>query len=556
MISSTGGAATPAARPDEREDTDDRTLSKRSPSAATGYASLDTRCASPSPCVEALRSELILLQTGLKPMRLVVVSNRLPFTLVRDPAGGWTSEPGSGGLVTALRPVLQNRGGCWIGWTGATAEELPNAAEILEDSSGRFGYELVPLTLTEKERDDFYYGFSNEVVWPLFHDLLSRCRFEPRYWQAYESVNRMFAEATAEKASADDFVWVHDYHLMAVAGNLHALGLRSRIGFFLHIPFPPLDLFLKLPWRFHILRALIEYDLLGFQTARDRGNFLQCVRHLLRGAEIIGKGAVVSVRLHGREIRVGTFPISIDFRQFESRAGEDDVLDKAANLRRDESGRRIVLGVDRLDYTKGIPEKLEAFRTMLMRFPAMRGNVTLIQVVVPSREEIPGYQSQKLTIEGLVGRINGEFTRSGWVPIHYIYRSLEGPRLPAYYLAADVALVTPLKDGMNLVAKEYCATRADERGALVLSEFAGAAAQLQRGAFLVNPFDVEGVASSLEHACRLTQEEQRGRMRRLRRAVKDYDIYRWVDEFLEAAISRDLADFPRGEEYIPESVVT
>jgi trehalose 6-phosphate synthase len=214
-------------------------------------------------------------------------------------------------------------------------------------------------------------------------------------------------------------------------------------------------------------------------------------------------------------------------------------------------GRKIILGVDRLDYTKGIPQKLEAFRILLSRFEHLRERVTLLQVVVPSREDIPRYRDHKTSIERLVGQINGQFTRSGWVPIQYIYRSLEGPRLPAYYLAADVALVTPLKDGMNLVAKEYCATRADEQGALVLSEFAGAAEQLQKGAFLVNPFDVEGVAAALEGALRLSPEEQRSRMRRLRRSVKEYDIFRWVDEFLDAAISRDLSDFPKLEEYMP-----
>src|SRR5262249_7426838 len=385
-------------------------------------------------------------------------------------------------------------------------------------------------------------------------DQPSLCRFEPRYWLAYEAVNRMFAATTAAHAGVDDFIWVHDYHLMAMAGKLRALGVRSRIAFFLHIPFPSLDMFVKLPWRFHILRALIEYDLIGFQTARDRRNFLHCVLVLLQGADVIGKGPVVTVHLHDRDLRVGVFPISIDVRRFERRASEEEVIAKALNLRADEPDRSVILGIDRLDYTKGIPEKLNAFRALLHRFLDLLGKVTLIQVVVPSREEIPGYQSQRLTIEQLVGQINGEFTRSGWVPIHYIYRGLDGPRLSAYYLAADVALVTPLKDGMNLVAKEYVATRTDERGALVLSEFAGAAAQLQRGALLVNPYDVEGVAGALERACRFTHREQRSAMRRLRKAVRDYDIYRWMDEFLEAAISKDLSDFPRGEESIPEVV--
>ena len=487
-------------------------------------------------------------------MRIVVVSNRLPFVIVPAPDGGWVVEPGSGGLVTALRPVLENRHGCWIGWTGATNEEVPRAGEILANPENRFGFELVPVTLTASERDDFYFGFSNEILWPLFHDQPSVCRFEPRFWLAYEAVNRMFAETTAARVGPDDFIWVHDYHLMAMAGKLRAMGVRSRIAFFLHIPFPPLDMFVKLPWRFHLLRALIEYDLIGFQTARDRRNFFQCVRALLRGARILSQGPVATVHLHDRHIRVGVFPISIDFSEFARRASEEQAMAKARNLRADEPDRKIVLGVDRLDYTKGIPEKLNAFRSMLRRFPDLKGRVTLIQVVVPSREEIPGYLEQKTTIERLVSEINGEFTRSGWVPIHYIYRGLDAMRLPAYYLAADVALVTPLKDGMNLVAKEYCACRVDEQGSLVLSEFAGAAAQLQHGAFLVNPFDVEGVAGALERACQLPSEEQRSRMRRLRKAVRDYDIYRWMDAFLEAAIAKDLSDFPKNHEAIPEVV--
>jgi trehalose 6-phosphate synthase len=328
------------------------------------------------------------------------------------------------------------------------------------------------------------------------------------------------------------------------------------MAFFLHIPFPSLDIFLKLPWRFGVLRSLLEYDLIGFQTVRDRRNFLECVRLLLPDAEIAGRGDVRRVGLGGREIRVGTFPISIDVGAFERRAAEKEVVAKARELRADEPDRKILLGIDRLDYTKGIPQKLEAFRSLLTRFPRLRERATLFQVVVPSREDIPRYRDHKRMIERLVGQINGQFTRSGWVPIHYLYRALDGPRLPAYYLAADVAVVTPLKDGMNLVAKEYCATHSDERGTLVLSEFAGAAAQLQRGALLVNPYDTEGMAGILERALSLSPEEQRSRMHRLRRSVKEYDIYRWVDHFLDAAISRDLSDFPRLEEYIPEATAS
>ncbi|MGH9442245.1 MAG: alpha,alpha-trehalose-phosphate synthase (UDP-forming), partial [Thermoanaerobaculia bacterium] len=348
-------------------------------------------------------------------MGLIVLSNRLPFTLARDPEAGWRVEPGAGGLVTALRPVLQDRGGKWIGWPGVTREELDDAGGVFSAARQHYGYDLVPVPLSEAERDDFYHGFSNEVLWPLFHDLPSLCRFRPRYWTAYEAVNRRFAEATASHAQPQDFIWIHDYHLISVARELRELGVRCRMAFFLHVPFPPIDLFLKLPWRFQVLRGLLEHDLLGFQTVRDRRNFLQCVRLLLKEADVSGKGDVQMVKIDGREVRVGSFPISIDVREFERSAADPEVVSKVRSLREDEPNRKIILGIDRLDYTKGIPLKLESFRTLLQRFPELRGGITLFQVVLPSREEIPRYQRQKVEIERLVGEINGQFTRSGWV---------------------------------------------------------------------------------------------------------------------------------------------
>jgi trehalose 6-phosphate synthase len=487
-------------------------------------------------------------------MKLIVVSNRLPFAAAKGEGGRWTVEPGSGGLVTALRPVLQDRGGCWIGWTGATSEELQAAPDLF--ASRHFGYDLVPVPLSQEEKDGFYFGFSNEVVWPLFHDLTWLCRFDPAYWTSYESVNRKFAEETARHADAEDFVWVHDYHLMSVARELRGLGVTSRLAFFLHIPFPHPDIFLKLPWRLQVLRALLEYDVVGFQTSRDRRNFFECVRLLLPQADVSGKGTLAGVRLPSREVRVGSFPISIDFADFARRGTEAAVVEKARSLRRDEGDRTIILGVDRLDYTKGIPDKLRAFRELLRRYPEHTGRVTLFQIVVPSREDIPRYRDYKVAIDRLVGEINGQFTRSGWVPIHYLYRSLEGRRLAAYYLAADVALVTPLKDGMNLVCKEYCASRRSEDGVLILSEFAGAAAELDGGALLVNPYDVEGVAASLDRALKMDAREQRTRMRRLRRVVREHDIFHWVDAFLEAAVARSLEHFERrGEPVPPEEIL-
>jgi trehalose 6-phosphate synthase len=484
-------------------------------------------------------------------MNLVVVSNRLPFAITRDEAGEWKVEPGSGGLVTALRPVLRDRGGRWVGWSGAAEEDLPDAAPLLAGARRRFGYDLVPVSLSASERDGFYAGFSNEIIWPLFHDLVSMCNFDPSYWSAYEAVNRKFAECVARTVRDDDFIWVHDYHLMRVATELRAANVSARVAFFLHIPFPPLDIFLKLPWRFEVLHSLLEYDLVGFQTIRDRRNFVQCIRLLLPQVGVSGRGAVWTLKLGQREVRMGAFPISIDVAEFERKGNDPAVVAKAQRIRSGEPGRRLVLGIDRLDYTKGIPAKLEAFRNLLRRFPEIRERVTLIQVVVPSREDIPGYRDHKIAVERLVGEINGEFTRGGWVPIHYIHRSLEGESLPGHYRAADVALVTPLKDGMNLVCKEYCATRVDGDGVLILSEFAGAAPQLQNGAFLVNPFDVEGVANALHTALQLPAEERRSRMRKLRRTLREHDIYRWLDTFLDAAISRELADFPLVQDYLP-----
>ena len=484
-------------------------------------------------------------------MNLVVVSNRLPFALTRGEDGEWLVEPGTGGLVTALRPVLRDRGGRWIGWAGATAQELPDPTALLEDSRRRFGYELVPVPLSAGEKEGFYAGFSNEIVWPLFHDMVTMCNFDPTYWSAYEAVNAKFADCAISTAGPDDFVWIHDYHLMRMGSALRERGVHRRMAFFLHIPFPPLDIFLKLPWRFQVLQSLLAYDLIGFQTVRDRRNFVQCVRLLLPDVRISGRGAVWRMRSGDREVRVGSFPISIDFTDFEGRGSAPLVAEMATRIREAEPGRRIVLGIDRLDYTKGIPQKLEAFRRLLRRHPEMREKVTLFQILVPSREEIPRYREHKEQVERLVGEINGEFTGGGWAPIHYIHRALEGPGLSAYYRAADVALVTPLKDGMNLVSKEYCASQADLGGALVLSEFAGAAAELQTGAFLVNPYDVEGVADALHAALTLPEGERRARMRKLRRSVREHDIYRWVDTFLEAAVSLELADFPLVEDYLP-----
>jgi trehalose 6-phosphate synthase/phosphatase len=482
-------------------------------------------------------------------VRLILVSNRLPVVLAQREDGTWEGRPGSGGLVTALRPVLQNRGGTWVGWAGSNAD-TPEKRIVLRQATREAGYSLRPVDLTAEEHDGFYRRFANEAIWPLFHDLPWLCRFDAAARIAADAAVRRFALAVAElTAREDDFVWVHDYHFMGAARAMRELGVTGRIAFFLHTPFPSLDLFLKLPWRFEILRDLLEYDLIGVQTLRDRRNLLQCLRFLHEGVRVHAKGNQATIRTAARAIRIGAFPIGIDFREFADLAASADIGAQAEGIRADEPNRSILLGVDRLDYTKGLPHRLEAFARALEAYPDLLGTVTLVQFVVPSREDIAPYAEFKRDLERQVGEINGRFTRSGWVPVHYAFRALDRDRLLAWYRAADVALVTPLKDGMNLVAKEYCAANPD--GVLVLSEFAGAAAQLQHGALLVNPYDVEGTAAANASAVHMGPHERRFRMRKLRRSVREHDIYWWLNAFLSAAVSKDLQAFPVLDDFVP-----
>jgi trehalose 6-phosphate synthase len=450
----------------------------------------------------------------------------------------WTAEPGSGGLVTALVPVLRNRGGIWFGWPG-TAGTVRELRGSLATASRHVGCELAPVALTQRAIDEFYHGFSNEVVWPLFHDMPSLCNFDPAYWRCYVAVNRRFARAVAARATPSDFVWVQDYHLMNVGGELRAQGVRSKLGFFLHIPFPSPDVFCKLPWRAPLLRALLQYDLVGLQTQHDRRNFVACLELLGDEVRIESRAALTTIRTARGRMQVGAFPISIDYNAFMRAAAAPEVAARARELHELLPRRRLVLGIDRLDYSKGIALRLRAFQELLERYPSMRGKVSLIQVVVPSRENVPEYARMKTEIEQLVGRINGSFARpGGWVPIWYEYRSLPPVDLLAYYRAADIALITPLKDGMNLVAKEYCACSIEEDCVLILSEFAGAAEQLANGALLVNPHDVQAVAAAIKNAYAMSSAEKTARMRAMRRSIRREDVFDWVDSFLEAGHAR------------------
>ena len=468
----------------------------------------------------------------LRDRRLVAVSNRLPIVLSRGERGEWQLERSSGGLVTALEPLLRDRGGLWIGWPGVDEDDFAGFEGLLERFAIEEGYGIVPLALTEQDRNDFYLGFSNSVIWPLFHDLQERCDFDPRYWDAYRRVNRKFARVVAANAREGDLLWVQDYQLMAVAEELRYLGLNERVGFFLHVPFSDPDIFWRLPWRSELLRSLLQFDLIGFQSAQDRDNFAECIIRMDMGAQVEARFDRI-ILPNGRRVDTGVFPVSIDFDEFAQGVDQHSVGARVEEIRQASGDAQIILGVDRLDYSKGLAQKLLGFRMALERNPELLGRVTLIQLVVPSREDITEYNEMKEEVERLVGSIHGEFATHDWSPIRYIYGSWDRDELLAHYRTARVALVTPLKDGMNLVAKEYAVAGPDD-GVLILSEFAGAAAQMSEDALLVNPFDVEGVAETIRRAANMESSERSRRMHALRDGVRREDIHWWLASYLRS----------------------
>ncbi|MEQ8769760.1 MAG: trehalose-6-phosphate synthase [Phycisphaerales bacterium] len=449
--------------------------------------------------------------------RLVVVANRLPVRRVRDDEGDrWVTSPG--GLVAAVHPLLRERGGSWVGWDG-TAGKGP-------DPFDHEGFRVHPVGVSADELENFYYGFSNETVWPLYHDCIRAPQYHRRWWRAYQRVNERFADGAVEAAGEHDTVWIHDYQLQLVPGLVRERRPGARIGFFNHIPFPPEELFAKLPWRRQILEGLLGADLVGFQTKLAAKNFARSARQLTSAT-----GTDTTLQFEGRTIRVGAFPISIDAGAFEEKVNEERTRRAAEKLSSDFGGRRVILGVDRLDYTKGIDVRLRAYEEMLRRGRVKVEDVIYVQIAVPTREKVDEYADLRSSVNELVGRINGTYATMENIAVHYVYRSLPFDELVGCYRAADVMTVTPFRDGMNLVAKEYVATRTDGSGVLVLSEFAGAALELKQ-ALLVNPHDVDGIADALERALALDEADARKRMASMRRIVRAHDVYAWSDAFL------------------------
>ena len=466
---------------------------------------------------------------------LVIVSNRLPLSFQKGPEGV-QARASSGGLVTALEPLLQQHGGIWVGSAGTEQEPAvrEQIREELAKLSRQHHYRYEPITLTPEEQAKFYEGFSNEIIWPLFHDLQARCNFDPSYWDFYLSVNERFAECALAASKRNSLMWINDYQLMQVARFLRKRAPKARLAFFLHIPFPPPDIFAKLPWREEVLEGLLAHTVVGVQTKRDARNLLACLRTFLKGISMARKSTNTRVvRYKGRETIIGSFPISIDFDDFERASDSDEVRRRSSALRGDHNREMVtVLGIDRLDYTKGIPERLKAYAVFLRQHPELHRKTTLIQIVVPSRETILGYQQLRQEIERVVAQVNGEFAEPGWVPVNYIHRSLPRTELLALYRTSKVAFVTPLKDGMNLVAKEYCACRHENDGVLILSEFAGAATELGADALLVNPYDQEEIADALARAVTMDEAEQRQHMTRLRNQIRKANLSAWLHSFI------------------------
>jgi len=464
--------------------------------------------------------------------RLVIVSNRLPVTIARNGDGEHEVRPSSGGLATALRPIVRKTGGWWFGWSGTYDTNGEIHALLHSDDHGCC---FKPVPMTEEDVEDYYLGFSNRTLWPLLHGLGEYCEFDRGWWNAYRRVNRRFAWLLAQRCETEDFVWVHDYHLMLVGRELRNLGVEQLLCFFLHTPFPAMDTLARLPWLSEVVQALLDYDLIGFQTLRDKENFVHCVRACGKVVDIEDQGRTSVIDSGRRRVRASVFPIAIDFGEFASEAASSEVSARVNRLQRSMPGRQILLGIDRLDYSKGIPLKLHAFATALERFKELRGGMTLVQVVVPSRESIPEYRRVKKEVEALAANINERFGHPGWTPVQCLYRSLDRAELLAYYRAASAALVTSVRDGMNLVAKEYCAANTDGSGVLILSRYAGSAVQLRRDALLINPYDVGGVAKAIRKAFRMSAEERASRMRSLRKRIRKRDIHWWLDLFLRTA---------------------
>lgn len=458
--------------------------------------------------------------------QLVMVSNRLPVDKTVNEDGTVSWEPSPGGLVTAVEPIVQKFGCVWVGWPGGTG----SAEDMDPVQLGQM--QLVPVALSEEDVEEYYEGFSNGTLWPLYHDVIAQPVYHRVWWLKYREINRRFAEAVAAQAAQGATVWVHDYQLQLVPQMLREMRPDVKIGFFLHIPFPARRLYAQLPWRRAIVNGLLGADVVGFQTVQDAESFRSSAETFC-GAHSHGNLVMVQGGKTVRSVIAQEFPISIDAEDFARMAGRSDIQERAAEIREELGGRKVVLGVDRLDYTKGIRHRLKAYGELLSEGEVDPATTVLVQVATPSRERVDAYQELRDQVEVTVSRINGDFGTLEHSPIVYLHQGFSREEMVALYLVADLVVVTSLRDGMNLVAKEYAACRLDNTGVLLLSEFAGAKDEL-KDALLVNPHDIEGLKAAIVRGLHMPAPEQRRRMVSLKQAVADNDVAHWADNFLSA----------------------
>jgi trehalose 6-phosphate synthase len=455
--------------------------------------------------------------------RLIVVSNRVP-----DP-----DRPPAGGLAVALHAALEERGGIWMGWSGqSSGEQEPGPLATRTD--GAITYALTDLS--DRDLAEYYQGLANSVLWPLCHYRLDLTDYARRDMDGYLRVNRLFAARLRPLLEPDDVIWIHDYHLLPLAAELRQMGVTSRIGFFMHIPWPSPDVFLTLPVQQMLLQAMTAFDLIGLQTADDAENFALCLRRGKVARQVPGDPGLFETE--ARRFRVGAFPIGIDVEAFSRKAhivSHSTILER---FRASVTQRALIVGVDRLDYSKGLPERLRGYGRFLEMNPAWNGDATLLQVTPRSRSGVAEYDALQREVAEIAGHINGAMGRLDWTPVRYVNRAFGQPLLAAVYRMARVGLVTPLRDGMNLVAKEFVAAQDDnDPGVLVLSRFAGAAHELGNGALLVNPYDVESIAEALARAVSMPLQERRERLDGMARAIRDNTVFEWCRTYLDELIS-------------------
>ncbi|MBN1298937.1 MAG: trehalose-6-phosphate synthase [Actinobacteria bacterium] len=460
--------------------------------------------------------------------KLIIVSNRVPYNFIKTEKG-FTYKRSIGGLVTALDPVMSLRGGTWIGWNGFLKKQKIIEDKIKLELNNSAGYDIKFVNLNENDVNFFYHGFSNRTLWPLLHGFIFQTFFYNNYWLGYRNANVKYAKAVLDEITNNELVWIHDYHLFLVPGLLREKKQDLALSFFLHIPFPNYEIIRTLPWHRDILKGMLACDLVGFQTKNDANNFMTSCKRLL-GLEIDFKNSILFY--NDRKVTASHFPISIDYRRFRIVAKSERTKKMLKRIKTATRGIKIILSIERLDYTKGIKERLLAIERFFEKYPRYKKNVIFIQISVPSRAKIKEYISFKNEIDELVGKINGKFSEELWSPVLYIYKALPQDKLAAYYQIADICLVTPLRDGMNLIAKEYTTCRLDGEGVLILSKFAGCADELKHHSVMVNPYDTEAVADSINYALHLDTSSKKKMMSALQETVSKNDVYKWCDDFL------------------------